>query len=91
MRGPKSKIKLAINGAQADLALTLARLMGYARMTALMSLVFALTAVNIAPAAAPKIVGSNDVRTRQHEAVKLARAGEIDEALQIIASLRLYN
>ena len=62
--------------------------MGYVRMTALMSLVFALTAVNVAPAAAPKIVGGNDVQTRQYEAVNLARAGEVDEALQIIASLR---
>jgi biofilm PGA synthesis protein PgaA len=62
--------------------------MGYARITALMSLVVALTAVNVAPAAAPGIVGSNDARTRQHEAVQLARAGEVDEALQIIADLR---
>jgi biofilm PGA synthesis protein PgaA len=68
--------------------MALARLISYARMTAVMPLVFALTAVNVAPAAAPKIDGSNDVRTMQYEAVKLARAGEFDDALQIIASLR---
>ncbi len=46
-----------------------------------MSLVFGLVVANVAPAVVPEIIGGHDVQPRQHEAVTLARAGELDEAL----------